>query len=71
MGRATNRSAGFTASKVCWPGFWRHWGVWGGRPPPVFFLGSAQSLKGLCFYPSSGRVGSKSSPPSATTLNGL
>ena len=71
MGRATNRSAGFTASNVCWPGFWRHWGVWGERSPRSFFSRSAQGLKGLCSYPSSGRVGFKSSPPSATTLNGL
>ena len=37
MGRATNKSGRFTASKVCWPGFWRHWGVWGGRPPWSLF----------------------------------
>ena len=32
---ATNRSVRFTASNVCWPGFWRNWGVWGDRSPPV------------------------------------
>ena len=36
MGRATSRGVRFTASKVCWPGFWRNWGVWGDRSPWSF-----------------------------------
>ena len=60
---ATNRSVRFTASNVCWPGFWRNWGVWGDRSPRSIGPVPDAESGGRCPVPSTAGAAGSHHPP--------